>query len=163
MGGEAQKRTGGALEETTHWLKNVVRQQHVFTYIRDAKRQAHPGPSGERNSHISALLISPRGLTVLTQWVQLWAGKRLDPAFTEPWLQAKVIGRQRRPQDGHIIGTASSHFAGSESSWNISIWNSCARQSVQDSCENGCRTPKVFIACDIKNGFGAASRRDAID
>ena len=43
------------------------------------------------NSHISALLISPRGLTVLTRWVQLWADRRVDPAFTEPWLQAKVI------------------------------------------------------------------------
>ena len=41
--------------------------------IRDAKWQAHPGPSGERNNHISALLVSPRGLPVLTQCVQLWA------------------------------------------------------------------------------------------
>ena len=36
--------------------------------------------------------MSPRGLRVLTQWVQLWADKRLDPNFTEPWIQAKVIG-----------------------------------------------------------------------
>ena len=91
-GGEAQKRTDDAFEGTTHWLRSDVRQQHVLTHIRDAERQAHPGPSGERNSHISALLISLRGLTVLTQWVQLWADRRLDPAFTEPWLQAKVIG-----------------------------------------------------------------------
>ena len=32
---------------------------------------------------------------VLTQWVQLWADRRLDPAFTEPSLQAKVIGRDK--------------------------------------------------------------------
>ena len=78
-GGEAQKRTDDAFEETTHWLKSDVRQQHVLSHIRNAKRQAHLGPSGERNSHISALLVSPRGLQVLTH-----------PAFTEPVLQAKV-------------------------------------------------------------------------
>ena len=81
---DAQKRTDDAFEGTTHWLKIDARQQHVLTHIREAKRQAHPGPSGERNSHISALLVSPRGLQVLTQWVQLWVDKRLDPAFTEP-------------------------------------------------------------------------------
>ena len=47
------------------------------------------------DSRTSALLVSPRGLQVLTRWVQLWANKRLDPAFTEPWLQAKVIGRDK--------------------------------------------------------------------
>ena len=36
--------------------------------------------------------MSPRGLPVLTQWVQLWVDRKLNPAFTEPWLQAKVIG-----------------------------------------------------------------------
>ena len=52
------------------------------------------------DSHISAPLISPRGLTVLTQWVQLWADRRLDPSFTEPWLQAKVIGGDKRRRQG---------------------------------------------------------------
>ena len=89
---DAHKRTDGAFEAPMHFLKSDVRQQHVLTHIRDAKRQAHPGPSGERNSHISALLVSPRGLSILKQLVQLWADRRLDPAFTEPWIQAKVIG-----------------------------------------------------------------------
>ena len=31
-------------------------------------------------------------MPILTQWVQLWADRRLDLAFTEPWIQAKVIG-----------------------------------------------------------------------
>ena len=97
---DAQKRTDGEFEAPTHSFKSDVRQQHVVTHIRHAKRQAHLGPSGERNSHISALLVSPRGLPILTQWVQLWADRRLDPAFTEPWIQAKVIGGDQRRRQG---------------------------------------------------------------
>ena len=41
-GGEAQKRTDDAFEGTTHWPKSDVRQQHVLTHIRDAKRTGSP-------------------------------------------------------------------------------------------------------------------------
>ena len=164
---EAQKRTDDAFEETTHWLKSDVRQQHVLSHIRDAKRQGHPGPSGERNCHISALLVSPRGLQVLTQWVQLWADKRLDPAFTEPWLQAKVIGGDKgggkaRPTafEEMLLKMVTSSIlrahisqvrraAGTEIVWKIHV-------------KMAAEPTTVFIACDIKNGFGAARRRDAI-
>ena len=164
-GGEAPIRTDDAFEGTTHWLKSDVRQQHVLTHIRDAKRQAHPGPSGERNSHIPALLISPRGLTGLTQWVQQWADRRLDP-----WLQAKVIGkRQRRrqgqanrirrnaPQDGHTIDTESSHFASSQTCGDVPTWYlprvRCSRNSVEDSCENGrCTNEGVHCLRHQKTG-----------
>ena len=95
-----KQRTDGAFEETTHWLESDVKQQHVLPHVRDAKRQAHPRPSGERHSHISVLLISLRGRTVLAHWVQLWADRRLDPAFTEPLLQAKLIGRDKRRRQG---------------------------------------------------------------
>ena len=36
--------------------------------------------------------MSPCGLPLLIQWVQLCADSRLDAAITEPWLQGKVIG-----------------------------------------------------------------------
>ena len=73
----AQKRTKAAFEPFAQFPKSDVRQQHVVTHIRHAKRQAQPGPSGERNSHISALLVSPRGLVTLTKWAQLWADTKL--------------------------------------------------------------------------------------
>ena len=88
----AQKRTNTAFEPFAYSPKSHVWQQHILTHIRDAKRQAHPGPSGEGKSHISALLASQRGLVILTKWKQLWADKKLHPSSAEPWLQAKVIG-----------------------------------------------------------------------
>ena len=95
-----QKRKKATYEPLAHFPKSDVRQQHILTHIRDTKGQAHPGPSGERNSHISALLVSPLGLAIVTKWVQLWADMKLDPAFTEPWLQAKVSGGDKRRRQG---------------------------------------------------------------
>ena len=88
----AQKRTSAPFEPPSHFPKSDVQQQHTLTHIRDAMRQPHPGPSGERNSHISALLVSPCGLVTLTKWVQLWADKKLDPAFTEPCPKSSCCG-----------------------------------------------------------------------
>ena len=89
---EAQRRTDAAFAAASFSPNCDVQYQNVLAHIRDAKRQAHPGPSGERNSHIASLLAWHRGLDILTQWVRLWADRRLDPAFTEPWIEAKVIG-----------------------------------------------------------------------
>ena len=72
--------------------KASVQAKHVKNHIRDARRHAHPGPSGERNSHIAALLASPRGLAVLTRWASVWANHDLPEDFTKPWLQAMAIG-----------------------------------------------------------------------
>ena len=177
---EAQKRTDGAFQETTHWLKSDVRQQHVLSHIRDAKRQAHPGPSGERNSHISSLLVSPRGLQVLTQWVQLWADKRLDPAFTEPWLQAKVIGGDKgggkaRPTafeemllkmvTSSMLRAHISQVGRAAGAYQFGIYHEGGAPEIawKIHAKMAAEPTKVFIACDIKNGFGAVRRRDAID
>ena len=69
---DAQKRTAGAFEVPTHSLKSDVRQQHatatfqLFWYHRAACRYSRNGYNYGRTG----------GLT----------------AFTEPWIQAKVIG-----------------------------------------------------------------------
>ena len=51
-----------------------------------------PASSGERHSHSAAFLTSPKGLPLLTQWVQSWSHRRLASAFTEPCIFAKVTG-----------------------------------------------------------------------
>ena len=86
----AQARRNSTSEGHASAPRCDIRPQHVIGRIRDAKRHAHPGPSGERNSHISAWLASSRDLPLLTRCVQLWFDRRLSPAFTEPWIQAKV-------------------------------------------------------------------------
>ena len=128
----------------------------------------------------ATLLMSPRGLQVLTQWAQLWADKRLDPAFTESWLQAKVIGGDRGGGKARPIAfeemllkmvTSSTLRAHVSQVWRATgahqfgiyheggapeiAWKIHAKMAAEPT--------KVFVACDIKNGFGAARRRDAID
>ena len=125
-------------------------------------------------------MVSPRDLLVLTQWVQLWADRRLDSAFTEPWLQAKVKGGDKgggkaRPkafeemllkmvtssiQRAHITQvrrTAGAYQFGiyHEGGAPEIAWKIHAKMAAEPT--------KMFIACDIKNGFGAARRRDAIE
>ena len=99
--------------------------------------------------------MSPRGLVTLTKWVQLWADKKLDPAFTEPWLQAKVsilqahTSRVRRATGSHQRGIY--HEGGAlEIAWKIHT-------------KMAAEPKKAHIACDIKNGFGAARWGGAVE
>ena len=177
---EAQRRTDAEFVAAPFSPKCDVRQQHILTHIRDAKRQAHPGPSGERNSHIASLLVSPRGPTVLTQWVQLWTDKKLDLAFTELSLQAKVIGGEKgegrarriafeemllKMVTSSILRAHISQVRRAAGSYQFGIdheggapeiaWKIHAKMAAEPT--------KVFIACDIKSGFGAARRSDAVE
>ena len=177
---EAQRRTDAAFIAAPLSPKCDVRQQHVLTHIRDAKRQAHPGPSGERNSHIASPLVSPRGLTVLTQWVQLCPDKKLDPAFTEPWLQAKVIGGDKgggkaRPiafeemllklVTSSILRAHVSQVRRAAGSYQYGIYHEGGAPEIawKIHAKMAAEPTKVFIACGIKNGFGAARRSDAVE
>ena len=65
--GQLYQTSDTAQNGRAHPSRSDVRQQHIVTHIREEKRQVHSGPSGERNSHLSALLVSPRGLLLLTQ------------------------------------------------------------------------------------------------
>ena len=168
----AQKRTNAALEPFACLPKSDVRQQHILTHIRDAKRQAHPGPSGERNSHTSALLLSPRSFAILTKWVQLRTDKKLDEAFTEPWLQATVVGlrpsRGDAPQAGDIICDPCepvSQVRRAARSYQCGIYHEGGPREIawEIHAEMAAEPTKVSIACDIKNGFGAARRSDAVE
>ena len=153
-----------------------VRPNHVRDHLRDAHRQAHPGPSGERNSHIAALLASPRGLAALHRWARAWAGDCLPPAFTSPWLDALVIGGDKgegkaRPIafEEMLLKLASSaalraqlpQIRRAAGSYQYGVYHSggapAAAWTVHAHMAE--RPDLVYIACDIRNGFGAARRR----
>ena len=175
----AQKRTNAAIEPLAHLPKSDVRQQHILTHIRDAKRKAHPGPSGRRNSHISALLVSPRGLETLTKWVQLWADKKLNPAFTEPGLQAETIGGEKgggkaRPiafevlpklVTSSILRAHISQVRRAAGSYQCGIYHEggAPENDWTIHTQMAAEPTEYFIACDILNGFGAARRGDAVE
>ena len=101
--------------------------------LRDAVRQGHPGRSGERNSRTSAVLTSHRGLPLLTQWVQLWSDRRLPPAFTEAWIQAKVTGGDKGRGKGYLTQVG-------KSIWTVPTRNLSHgqrfRSCVEDSSED---------------------------
>ena len=157
-----------------------VRPNHVRDHIRDARRHAHAGPSGERNSHVAALLTSPRGLAVLTQWADAWSNRRLSSACTGPWLQAIAIGGDKgngkarpiafeevllklatstcvRAQLPVVRQTAGAHQYGVYHRGGAThlAWQIRARMAAHPT--------RVYVACDVRNGFGAATRAGAAD
>ena len=130
---------------------------------------------GQRNSHISALLLSPLGLPVLTQWVHLWADERLDPAFTEPWPQAKVIGGGKaRPiafekmllklVTSSILRAHISHVPRAAETFQFGIYHEGGAPKIawKIHAKMPAEPTKVVIACDIKKGFGAARQSDGV-
>lgn len=79
-----------------HHVRCSIRPQHVLSHFREAIREAHSRPCGERYSHTASLLESPRSQLVVAQWMQLWAIKNLRLAFPKPWSQAVVIGSDKK-------------------------------------------------------------------
>ena len=69
----SQQRTDNAfsLHAPAQTAQCDIRLQHVISCICVSKTRAHPEPNSERHSHIASLLVSPRGLLVLTHWVQM--------------------------------------------------------------------------------------------
>ena len=93
-------------------LKCDVRPQHVLSHIRDTLG---------RVECTTATYELFWGVPWFTQWVQLWTDRRLD-AFTEPWLQAKVIGGDEGGQgETDRICRCSSNWSHHRSSSNF-VW-----------------------------------------
>ena len=180
LSADAAERTTKAFEGgPPKQLKADLRQSHVRDHIRLARRHAHPGPSGERNSHVAALLSSPRGLHVLTRWASAWANHSLPPALVSPWLQAVVIGGDKgagkarpiafeevllklatsatvRAQLPNVRRAAGQYQFGVYHSGGAPqlAWHVRARMAA--------RPHHVFVACDVRNGFGAARRASVL-
>ena len=61
-----------------HKAYSQVLPKVVADRVREARGSSAPGPLGERNTHVRTLLLSPRGLQVLTKWTNLWPTPHLS-------------------------------------------------------------------------------------
>ena len=112
--------------------------------------------------------------------VQLWADRRLEPAFTEPWIQAKVIGGDKRAGKARPIASEEmllkmvtssilrahvSQVRRAAGAYQFGIYLEGGGLEIAGKihAKMAAEPTKVFIACDIKNGFGAVRRSDAIE
>ena len=63
-----------------------VSPKQVVRRIHKAHGSALLGPAGERNSHIHALLSSPRAGRTLARWVNSWLHAEPSAAYRSPWM-----------------------------------------------------------------------------
>ena len=140
---------------------------------------AHPGPSGERNAHLKALLSSPSCIPTLTRWVNLWLQPDLSTSFRQPWLHCGLVpldkgGGKPRPivlqesllklATGCIVDTMSSQLGAASGPWQRGVYNpGGAVQLVWDLRHAMTTNPDhVFTTIDCRNAFGEVHRRAAI-
>ena len=156
-----------------------IKPQHIREHIRNARAYAHAGPSGERNSHIAALLSCPRGQPVLLRWARMWSQPGLSDEFRNPWLQAIVVGGDKgggkaRPItfEETLLKLASSaavrcqlpmvRRAAGHRQFGVYHSGGAPQVAWEVKCHMAAQPDMVYVALDIRNGFGAARRVDAL-
>ena len=87
----AQKPTDAAFEPFAHVATSHSSTSLHTSVMHSDKRIQDRAESETATSQLSCVSTRSSDADEMS-WVQLWADKELDPAFTEPWLQAKVIG-----------------------------------------------------------------------
>ena len=156
-----------------------LRSSIVTSRVRSARTTAHPGPSAERNAHVKALLASPQGAQVLTQWCDAWRQGCLSPGFRRPWLRSGVVplpkdGGHTRPivlqeallklATGAVVADSArkleqallpvQHGLGGEGGAARMIWQIRAAMAAAPD--------DIFVAVDCRNAFGCLRRETAL-
>ena len=156
-----------------------ITEKHIQDHIREARRFAHPGPSGERNSHIAALLSCPRGLPLLRRWAHAWGSSQLSSAVKAPWLHAIVVGGDKgegkaRPIvfEEMLLKLASSATVRSQlpsirraagpRQFGVYHTGGAPQVAWEVNTQMAAQPGMLYIALDIRNGFGTARRQDAL-
>ena len=85
---KSQDEMGGRTIAAAVRAAEPIQSRVVYKRLMAARGGAHPGPSGERNTHLLALLKSPQGLPTLTRWCNAWRFGGMPPAVRQCWLHA---------------------------------------------------------------------------
>ena len=172
------QRDGDELPERPSGCAATVMEKHVRDHLRDARGTAHPGPSGERNSHITSLLTSPRAAGLLRRWSQAWANGSLRPEGRNLWLQAIVVGGDKgggraraivfqesllKLATSAIVRTQHPAVRRAAGDFQFGIYHpGGAPQVAWEVRAHMASYPEdLFFAQDMRNGFGTARRGDA--
>ena len=172
MSDAAQSRTNAAFEPFAQFPKSDVRQQHVLTHSRHAEKTSSPTTEWRaQQSHLGTAGVATWPCDTHEMGCNCGRDKKLDSAISEPWLQVKVIGgdKSEEARQGRLLSRRCS------SRWrqhrHCEPTSRRCGERLGHTNEGGApeiawkihtkmaaEPTKVFIACDVKNGFGAARR-----
>lgn len=178
---EAAERAFAPLPPTSaaaHLARRPVHEKHVIDFVRACRRQAHPGPAGERNAHIATAMRCPRAALVLTRWANLWASMPLPLVARAPWLHMLGIGGDKGGGKARPIVFQEALFklaAGTISraeDRKVSTRVGCAQYAAGDrpgttrmiwetEAEMAALPLDIYFGLDIENAFGTTRRREA--
>ena len=155
-----------------------VTPQQTVRRVRNARGSAHPGPGGERNSHLHALLASPHAGKTLARWANAWLHVEASAAVRAPWLHCGLIpldkgeGKARpivfqeallKVATGTVVDTCSQELRAAAGDWQHGVYN--AGGAVQLVWElraaMAARPDQVMTGIDCRNAFGEVARRPA--
>lgn len=72
------------------YAKRKVTASVAARQVDAARPMAGPGPSGLRNSHLSAMRRLPQGPATLAAWAQVWAQGQIEPMLAQIWTDQVV-------------------------------------------------------------------------
>ena len=162
--------------------KKGVRQVQAATLARrihQIRGSAHPGPGGERNYHVRALLQSPHGNKTLLRWVNSWLKPGLSVSFKRPWMHCGMVpldkgnGKARpivfqeallKLSTGAIADTTASEVRAAAGDFQMGVNHpGSTTQMVWDIRRSMLEHPDdVFTGIDCRNAFGEALRAPAM-
>ena len=151
----------------------------ITTRIHKLRGTAHPGPSGERNTHIRALLQSPHGPATLTKWTNMWLRPALTTHFRKPWLSSGMVpldkgGGKPRPivfqecllklAAGSIVDSQASMLHLAAGAWQFGIYHPGGAIDLiwRLRAAMAAAPQDVFTTVDCKNAFGEVHRGAAL-
>ena len=155
-----------------------ITPKQVVRRVQKARGSAHPGPGGERNSHLRALLASPHAGKTLARWANAWLHVEPSAAFRAPWMQCgltpldKGEGKARpivfqeallKVATGSIVDVCSQELRIAAGEWQHGVYDpGGAVQLVWElRAAMAARPNQVMTGIDCKNAFGEAARSPA--
>ena len=169
---------GPALLRRRRGAVHQIAQRQVIRRAQKARGSAHPGPAGERNSHIHSLLASPHAGKTLARWVNLWLHVEPSAAFRGPWMCSGLTpldkgGGKPRPivfqeallkvATGTVVDVCSTELKQAAGEWQHGVYDKGGTiQMVWElRAAMAARPHQIITGIDCKNAFGEASRSPA--
>ena len=157
----------------------AVQARYIMNRLRKIRGTAHPGPSGERNTHLQALRSSPACTSTLTQWVNTWLRPDLSISFRQPWLTCGLVpldkgeGKPRpivfqesllKLATGSTVDANAQTLRKAAGSWQKGVYDEGgAIDLVWELRDAMSAYPNdVFTTVDCRNAFGEAHRAPAL-
>ena len=169
---------GPDLPERRRGAVHAIAPHRVLQRVRRARGTAHPGPCGERNTHLHALCGSPHASVTLARWVNSWLHTDLSIGFRTPWMTCGLVALdkgQGKPRPivfqecllklatGSIVDTCAPELRAGAGAWQRGVYDpGGTTQMVWDLRAAMVARPfDIVTGIDCRNAFGEAQRAPA--